>query len=358
MEHSRIRRFVKHGTLSQLTVFDAIARLGSFTRAGEELHLAQPTVSTQIKKLSDTLGVELFEQLGKRIYLTDAGRHLLVTCDRVFDALSDADEIFEALRGLRAGHLALAVSTTANCFAPRVLAAFTRRHPMVKVSLQVHNRAVLIERLARNEDDLYIFANPPSEDVTIQRIAPNPMVAIARADHELTNQMAIPFTRFAQEPFLMREPGSGTRMVVERLFEQHRCTPKAQMELSTNEAVKEAILAGAGVSILSRDAVGLETAQREIAILDVEGFPVLSHWYVVYAGGKQLSVAARAFLDFIHVEAKQSSTDEAGEPSSSETGTPKPRTMQLVHDEVIAAPTGARRGRGANGDRRQAHHRA
>jgi len=304
MEQSRIRRFVKHGTLPQLTVFDAIARLGSFTRAGEELHLAQPTVSTQIKKLSDTVGVALFEQLGKRIYLTDAGRHLLVACDRVFGALSDADKTLEALRGLRTGRLALAASTTANGVASRALAAFTRRHPTVEVSLQVHNRAVLIERLARNEDDLYIFANPPSEEVTVQRIGPNPLVAIARVDHALANQVSIPFTRFAQEPFLMREPGSGTRMVVERMFERHRCTPKAQMVLSTNEAVKEAILAGAGVSIMGRDSIGLAAARREIAILDVDEFPVVSHWYVVYAGGKQLSVAARAFLDLVRVEAK------------------------------------------------------
>ena len=304
MEYSRIRRYVKHGTLPQLKVFDAIARLGSFTRAGEALHLAQPTVSTQIRKLSDTVGVALFEQVGKRVYLTDAGRHLLATCDRVFSALADAEETFRALRDLRSGHLALAASTSANCFAPRMLAAFVRRYPNVEVSLQVHNRGVLIDRLARNEDDLYIFTNPPSKDVAIQRIAPNPVVALARADHPLANQRAIAFGRFAQEPFLMREPGSGTRMMAERLFARHGLAANTQMELSTNEAVRQAILAGVGVSILCREALGPETDRHELLILDVEGFPLVSHWYAVYLLGKQLSATARAFLDFIRLEAK------------------------------------------------------
>jgi DNA-binding transcriptional LysR family regulator len=305
MPQPNIRRFLKHGTLPQLRVFEASARLGSFARAAQELHMAPPTVSVQIKKLSETVGFPLFEQVGKRVYLTDAGKRVYGGCDDVFRALSGLEERLIEMRGLASGHLRLAATSTAKYFAPRLLGAFIRRYSGIETSLQIHNRTTLIARLANNEDDLYMFADPPDErEVVVQAILPNPLVVLARSDHPLAGEKEIAFARLANEPFLMREPGSGTRMVTLKLFKQHGLTPKIRMELSTNEAIQEAILAGLGVSILSRYSLGLDPEQTKLICLDVEGFPLESYWHFVYPVGKQLSVAARAFMDFARVEAR------------------------------------------------------
>jgi len=305
MPQPNIRRYLKHGTLPQLRVFEASARLGCFARAAEELHLAQPTVSVQIKKLSETVGFPLFEQVGKRVYLTDAGQRVYAGCHGVFGALSSLEERLTEMRGLDSGHLQFAVTSTAKYFAPRLLGAFIQRYPGVEASLQIHNRSALIERLRNNEDDLYMFADPPDQqEVMVQAILSNPLVVFARGDHPMAGEKDIALARLANEPFLIRERGSGTRMATLKLFEQQGLTPKIRMELSTNEAIREAILAGLGVSILSRYTFGLEPEQTKLVCLDVEGFPLESHWHFVYAVGKHLSVAARAFMDFARVEAK------------------------------------------------------
>ena len=300
-----IHRYLRHGTLPQLRVFEASARLGSFARAAEELHMAPPTASVQIRKLTDMLGVPLFEQVGRRIYLTEAGQRLYESCTDVFRVFSELEETLDGLRGLQAGHLRLAATSTAKFFAPRLLGGFLERHAGVEISLQIHNRRTLLERLENNEDDLYLLSDPPAEkEVIVQAILPNPLVVLARSDHPLRRERAIPFARFASEPFLMREPGSGTRMVTLKLFEQHGLAPRTKMELSTNEAIREAILAGLGVSILSRYTLGLEKETPDLICLDVEGFPLESYWHFVYPVGKQLSAAAQAFMKFTRAEAK------------------------------------------------------
>ncbi len=313
MSQSMIRRFLRHGMLPQLAVFESAARLGSFTRAAEELHLAQPTVSTQIKKLSDTLGLPLFEQIGKKVHLTAAGSALQEGCRGLFSAFSRIEESLDGLRGLEGGCLRLAVSTTGKYFAPRLLAAFVDLHPKIEVSLLIHNRQGLIDRLARNDDDLYVFANPPAEqEVVCQPILPNPMVLFARNDHPLARRRRIPAAALAEVPFLMREPGSGTRQVAYEFLDRHGIKPRVRMELSTNEAIKQAILAGLGVSILSRYTLGLDTEQRELTVLDIEGLPVERQWQFVYPVGKQISPLARAFMDFVRAEAKRLVLDHLG----------------------------------------------
>ena len=305
MPQASIRRYLKHGVLPQLRVFEASARLGCFARAAEELHLAQPTVSVQIRKLSETVGFPLFEQVGKHIYLTDAGQRVYAGCSDVFRALSSLEERLTEMRGLDSGHFQLAVTSTAKYFAPRLLGAFIQRYPGVEASLQIHNRSALIDRLRNNEDDLYMFADPPDQqEVMVQAILSNPLVVFARSDHPLAGEKDIALARLASEPFLIREQGSGTRMATLKLFKQQGLTPKIRMELSTNEAIREAILAGLGVSILSRYTFGLEPEQTKLVCLDVEGFPLESHWHFVYPVGKHLSMAARAFMDFARVEAK------------------------------------------------------
>ncbi len=171
--------------------------------------------------------------------------------------------------------------------------------------MQAHNRQTLVERLAHNEDDLYLFADAPGmEGVVAQELLPNPLVVLARDDHPLARERDIPFERLAGEPLLMREEGSGTRRIAMRLFGEHGLTPRIRMELGTNEAIKEAILAGLGVTIMSRHTFGLDPESSRYRCLDVEGFPVENHWYFVYPEGKHLSSVARAFLDFARVEAK------------------------------------------------------
>lgn len=305
MPQSKIRRFLKHGTLPQLSVFEAVARLGNFTRAAEELYMAQPTVSVHMKKLSETVGLPLFEQVGRKVHLTEAGRQLHEACREMFAALARTEDRFADLRGLKSGRLRIAVSTTGKYFVPRLLAAYVKANPGIDISMQVQNRQTLIERLAANTDDLYVFANPPQEpEVVTQAILPNPMVAFAAAGHPLAKQKRIPFARFAEEPLLIREPGSGTHMVTLHCYEKHNVEPNIRMELGSNEAIKQAILAGLGVSIMSRYTLGLDTDPRDLAMLDVEGLPLDGQWYFVYPVGKQPSLVMRSFMDFVRENGK------------------------------------------------------
>ncbi len=315
MPQPAIRRYLKHGTLPQLSVFEAVARLGSFTKAAEELYMAQPTVSVQMKKLSETVGLPLIEQIGKSIYLTEAGRVIQASCNDLFSTLARVEQDLANIRGMSTGRLQLAVSTPGKYFAPRVLAEFVKQHPNIEVSLQIHNQAVLLERMSKNMDDLYIFASPPDEaDVVTQIILPNPLVPFAHADHPLAGEKRIPFARFAAEPFLMREPGSGTRVIARQVFAEHDCEPKIRMELSTNEAIKQAIIAGLGVSIMSRYTLGLDVAHEQLAILDVEGFPLKHNWVFAHPAGKQLPVVAQGFMDFTRKVAKELVYDHLSKP--------------------------------------------
>jgi DNA-binding transcriptional LysR family regulator len=306
MSQPNIHRYLRHGTLPQLRLFEASARLGSFTRAAQELHMSQPAASVQMKKLSETVGVPLFEQVGKRLYLTDAGRRLYEGCQEVFRAFATLEQSLASMRALESGRLRLAVSTTGMCFAPRLLGAFVALHPGIETSMQAHNRQTLVDRIANNEDDLYLFADAPDmEEVVAQELLPNPLVVLARDDHPLAGEKNIPFERLAKEPFLVREAGSGTRRIMMRLFHERGLTPKVRMELGTNESIKEAILAGLGVSIMSRYTFGLDPESSRYLCLDVEGFPLENHWYFAYPTGKQLSPVTRAFLDFARAQAKK-----------------------------------------------------
>jgi len=291
---------MRHSTFRQLEIFEAIARLGSFTRAAEELFLTQPSVSVQIRKLTDTVGQPLFEQIGKRIYLTDAGKALQSTCKEIFDSLGNFEMLMADMKGLKRGKLRLAVVTTAKYFAPRLLGPFCNLYPGVDVSLKVGNRESLLERLGENLDDLYILGQPPEElDVVYEAFLDNPLVVLASNDHPLAGQSRIPLERIAREPFIMRESGSGTRMAVERLFQEHDLDLNVRMEISSNEAIKQAIVGKLGISVLSRHAISLDAAMGQLAVLDVEHFPIKRQWYAVYANGKQPSVVTKTFLEYL-----------------------------------------------------------
>jgi DNA-binding transcriptional LysR family regulator len=260
----------------------------------------------QVKKLTDAVGLPLFEQVGKRIYLTGVGKELAAICREIFETFSRFDMVVADMKGLKRGRLRLAAVTTAEYFAPRLLGPFCQRYPGIDVSLEFTNRERMIERLTENLDDLYIFGQPPEDiDVTFRPFLENPLVVLAPREHPLVGKKLIPLKRLGEEPFLMREPGSGTRKAVQRLFDEHGLSLQVRMELGSNEAIKQAIIGGLGVSVLSRHTLVLEVATGQLAILDVEGFPIQRYWYAAYPMGKQLSVVARTFFTYLQEEAKR-----------------------------------------------------
>lgn len=296
---------MKHATLRQLKVFESVARNLSFTRAAEELHLTQPTVSIQLKQLADIVGLPLLEQVGKKVFLTDAGRELLKACHDIFEGLSRFEMLVSDMKGVKAGKLRLAVITTAKYFVPRLLGPFCQRYPGIDVSLKVTNRERVLQRMADNLDDLYVLGQPPEHmEIVLEPFLENPLVVVAARTHPLAAENNIPLARLAEEAFLMREAGSGTRLATERFFAEHQMKIKVRMELGSNEAIKQAVAGGLGIAVLSAHTLALERGSDELAILGVEGFPIRRHWYVAHLKDKQPSVVALAFLDFLRAESK------------------------------------------------------
>jgi LysR family transcriptional regulator, low CO2-responsive transcriptional regulator len=297
---------LKNATLHQLRVFEAVSRHSSFTRAAEELFLTQPTVSMQVKQLAKSVGMPLFEQVGKRLYLTEAGKELFSTCKEIFDRMAEFESTVANLKGLKQGSLRLAVITTAKYVIPRLLGPFCQRYPGVDVSLTVTNHEKVIDNLSENRDDLYILSQPPEDmDVSIYAFLDNPLVVLAPRNHPLAKEKNISLERLAQEPFIMREPGSGTRKAVQRVFDEHGLELKVKLDLGSNEAIKQAITGGLGISVLSVHTVALESNRNSLlTILDVQGFPIQRQWYVVHPSGKQLSLIAQAFFEYLTTEGK------------------------------------------------------
>lgn len=293
-------------TLHQLAVFEAVARQGSFTRAAEELYITQPTVSSQIKQLTQTAGLPLFEQIGKRLYLTEAGKELLTTCQDIFQRLENFEMKVADLKGTKQGRLSLAVITTAKYFAPRLLGAFCTKYPGIDVSLAVTNHQEIIRRMMENQDDLYILSQPPEDlDISSQPFLDNPLVVLAPKNHHLVGRKNVPIKALNDQQFIMREPGSGTRVAVQDLFAKNKVSVKVRLELGSNEAIKHAIAGGLGISVLSQHCLTSDMGNSELAILDIQNFPIMRRWYVTYLAGKQLSIIAQTFLEFLLVESQK-----------------------------------------------------
>lgn len=296
---------MRQSTLHQLKVFETVARLTSITRAAEELSLTQPTVSMQIKQLTQNIGVPLFEQIGKKLYLTHAGQELLITCREIFNELSRFEMKITDLQGLKQGKLKLATITTTKYFMPRAIAPFCQLYPGVDVALEITNHERLLERLSENLDDLYIISKIPDRlDVVLHPFLENPLVVIAPKTHPLAREKNIPISKLQNEPFIMRERGSGTRDAVEQLFNKHGISVKVRLELGGNEAIKQAIGVGLGISVLSQHTFTPEAALSGLTILDVQHFPIERHWYIIYPDNKQLSILASTFFDFLQQESQ------------------------------------------------------
>lgn len=292
---------IRHATLRQLQVFEAIVRLGSFTRAAEELFLTQPTVSMQIRKLTDAIGLPLFEHVGRNVEPTEAGGELYSACRSMFETLANLEMKVADLKGMKRGRLRMGVITTAKYLAPEILGEFSRLYPGIDLALKVTNRERIITRMHDNEDDLYIMGQAPEEELDVEAypFAPNPLVVMAPRDHPLVGKKYISLEEVAKESFIIREPGSGIRDATLRIFETKGLRPNVRMELGSNEAIKHAVVGGLGLSVLSLHTLTLEGVNGPVAILDVEGFPIMRQWYIVYPKGKELSLVARTFLDFV-----------------------------------------------------------
>jgi len=292
-------------TLRQLQVFEKVASHLNYSRAAEELYLSQPAVSMQIKQLEGHIGLPLFEQMGKKIFLTEAGRELFHYSRSIAQQLAEMEAVFDEMKGLGQGKLVLSVVNTANYFTPRLLAKFCQRHPNINVILQVANRDAVLKQLADNSTDLAIMGQPPDGlDISAQKFLDNPLVVIAAPDHPLTKLKRVKLAQLASETFLSREAGSGTRSAMERIFAEHKIQPHISMEMETNEAIKQAVQAGMGLGILSLHSIELELETKRLAMLNVEHFPLKRHWFVAHRSHKRLSSAALAFKEFLLTEAK------------------------------------------------------
>ena len=290
-------------TLHQLRLFASLARHLNMTRAAEEMHVTPSAFSIQIKQLSQGLGLPLHEQAGKRLFLTEAGRAVAAASRDALERLDLLGMELAEMQGLERGRLQLAMITTARYFATRLIGDFCRAHPEIEFALEVVNREQILERMRQNLDDLYIMGRVPDDlDVVAAPFADNPLVVLAPAGHPLTGEKKITPARLEREPFILREPGSGTRQATERYFAEHRIRPATRMTLGSDETIKQAVAAGLGLAVLSRQVLTLDPALGALRELDIEGFPLPRQWYVVYLRDKKLSPLARAFLALLKEE--------------------------------------------------------
>ncbi|MEP6483352.1 MAG: LysR substrate-binding domain-containing protein [Rudaea sp.] len=287
-------------SLRQLTVFLEATRQMNFARTAEALHLTQPAISMQIRQLESVVGLPLFERIGRKLALTNAGELFRHHAARVIGELQDAEQSLQGLKGIHSGRSTVGLVSTAKYFAPKLLAQFSLQHPLIDIQFLVGNRGTLINALRDNEIDFAVMGRPPEKlDAMSEAIAENPHRLVAHKSHRLLKAKRFDFHELRKETFLMREPGSGTRLVMEAVFKQHLFTPTRIVTIGSNETVKQAVMAGMGLSLLSLHTLELELRTGEIALLDVEGTPVMRNWHLVHMREKKLSPAAGAFRRFL-----------------------------------------------------------
>lgn len=303
----KISLLARNATLRQLQVFECIARLNSFSRAAEELHLTQPTVSMQVKKLTDLLETPLFEQIGRKVYLTNAGQVLYDASNNILNQLSIAEQKINHIKGFSGGSVKLSVISTAQYFVPKVIHKFTEQYPDVTVIMRVGNKESLLERIQQNKDDFYLLGQPP-EDLNVDsfQLAINPLAFVASSQNPLVKKK-LNIEDLTNEPFLMRETGSGIRSHIEKVFEEFHFQPHIKMVLGGNEAIRLGLLQNLGITVASVPTLMNEINDGDISILNVKGFPINRHWYLAYPKGKVLSIAAEQLIELLEKEGKNAS---------------------------------------------------
>jgi DNA-binding transcriptional LysR family regulator len=298
-------------TFRQMRLFLALAETGSVSGAARVMHVTQPTASMQLREITQSVGMPLYELISRRIHLTQAGEELARTARSMVTEWEAFGQKVDRLKGLTRGRLRLAVVSTAQYFIPRLLGSFCRRHPDIEVALQVLNRDGVLGRMRENQDDLYIMSQPPGDIELEDRVfMSNPLVVIAPLTHRLAGRRQIALRELRSERFILRESGSGTRMAVDQHFKSARFSPLVRLELGSNEAIREAVAAGLGLSVLSSHALGASTAHaRGVTTLQVQGFPLPSQWHLVWQKGKRPTPVALAFSDHLLKPARRKQTD-------------------------------------------------
>ena len=283
-------------TFRQLRLFQALADTGSVSAAARVMHVTQPTASMQLKEVSQAVGLPLYEVLGRKVYLTDAGRELAAAARAMSGIWESFEQSVDAVKGLARGRLRVAVVSTAKYFIPRLIGSFCRKHPAIDVALEILNRDGVVQRLRENLDDLYIMSMPPADmDLGDEIFMPNPIVVIAATSDVLSKSARIPLSELASRRFILREPGSGTRMAVDRYFRRMKFRPDVRLELGSNEAVKESVAGGLGVGVVSSHVLHGHRKEHGVRVIDMEGFPLPSAWHLVHPSSKKLSPLALAF---------------------------------------------------------------
>jgi len=293
MGHMRI-------TLKQLQIFEMVAEQQSYTEGAKLLYLSQPAVSMQIKQLEEEIGMPVFDRIGKTIQLTDAGRELLLHARSIQIQLEETQQSMEELRGIKRGRLHLTMASTANYFTPKLLAGFCREYPDIQISLSVANRAGLLSALENNTTDMVIMGQPPANmPLAAETFMENPLVVVAPPKHKLVGKKNISISEMAQESFIVREIGSGTRAAVERFLATHDLERPQGLEMNSSEAIKQAVQAGLGLGVVSMHTLEMELALNRLVVLNVQDFPIMRHWLLVYRKDRHFSPVSKAFHDYV-----------------------------------------------------------
>ncbi len=291
-------------TLRQLDTFIEVARQLSISRAASALHVSQPAVSMQLRQLEEALGMPLYEQAGRSIVLTEAGNEVLAHAQAATAQLRQMEDAMAARRGIRKGRVDLGMVSTAKYFVPMLLVLFRKKYPDIEITLQIHNRERIMQLLLLGEVDLVIMGRAPDAiDCVASAFATNPLGVICAPEHPLSRRRNAPPAILDGQVFVVRETGSGTRQAMERLFGEHGIRPRIAMEMPSNETIKQAVMAGMGMSFLSLRTVRQELASGHLVLVDIQGLPIVRHWHITHLAARRLSPAAAAFKDFIIEEA-------------------------------------------------------
>jgi len=283
-------------TFRQLRLFLALAETGSVSGAAKLMHVTQPTASMQLRDITESVGLPLYEVVRKKIYLTDMGQELATTARAVAQNWDSFEQNVDAVKGLSRGKLKVAVVSTAKYFMPRLVGSFCKKYPEIDVSLEIINRDGVVQRLRENMDDIYIMSMPPNDlDLADEVFMPNPIVVIASISDPLAKRIAVPLNELVKRRFILREKGSGTRMAVDHYFSKKKFRPDIRLELGSNEALKESVAGGLGLGLVSSHALHGHIKEHGVRIINVEGFPLPSAWHIVYPASKKLSPLALAF---------------------------------------------------------------
>lgn len=291
---------MKNLTLRQIRIFLSASKHMSFTRAAEELHISAPAISLQIKEMEDDMGVHLFTRENRKVALTSAGEYFLLYARRVSSTLNEANTMMERFRGTQFRHLKIGMVSTAEYFLPQMLAEFKKDYPNLQVRIEIRNRPQLIELLRDGEIDIALMGRPPKEiDTRVEPFASNPHVFIASPQNPLAGKLNVAAEALTEFEIIAREPRSGTRAIMKNYFAEHNISPIVSMEMSSNEAIKQAVIANLGISFVSLHTIGQELASNKIALLDIQDTPIMRTWHVVALSKRNASQAAEAFRYFM-----------------------------------------------------------